>query len=397
MMSCLMRRIFKRVILMSAVGMSLLVNRHATAEDVAPIYTKLIVIGDSITNHGPVEKLGWSGQWGMAASSQDKDYVHLFLARLTKAQNGTEPKLMIEAEGGGKLTDRLAHLSRIKEFGADLAIVQMGENDNTNVTIDGFQKPYEQILAGLREGNPNVRIFCFGNWSPPNGNAQKDAMIRNACKNYGATFVSLAAVNADPLNKAGAENRFTHPGVNWHPGDKGMRGYADALWSSFVGKAEEPKKDALLESKDNDVVFTEAWNTASGLIWNPTPKIEVVDGHPVLTVTSAEAGKHLLYQTSLTTEKIKGRTLTVETRIKGNSVSIKPNNWSGIRIGLKLQNAEGEVSYPQTHVGEGTFDWTAVKWTYRIPDNVIAASLLLGLENVTGTVEFDAVKVSLQP
>jgi hypothetical protein len=42
----------------------------------------LLVVGNSLTQHGPKPDKGWSGNWGMAASSADKDFVHLLVKRL---------------------------------------------------------------------------------------------------------------------------------------------------------------------------------------------------------------------------------------------------------------------------------------------------------------------------
>ncbi|MEI6540199.1 MAG: hypothetical protein WCO86_11845, partial [Planctomycetota bacterium] len=38
---------------------------------------RILVLGNSLTLHGPKAEIGWAGNWGMAASAQDKDYVHL--------------------------------------------------------------------------------------------------------------------------------------------------------------------------------------------------------------------------------------------------------------------------------------------------------------------------------
>ena len=55
---------------------------------------KVLFLGNSITLHGPAEQIGWSGNWGMAASEAEKDYVHLLVARLSQAAQGV-PQVMV--------------------------------------------------------------------------------------------------------------------------------------------------------------------------------------------------------------------------------------------------------------------------------------------------------------
>ena len=202
-------------------------------------YRRILFVGDSITKSAPnVEKLGWAGNWGMAASSESQDYVHLFLARLARSQGGEMPVFLVAGGRGGKIPDKVAVKQQLTDFKADLAIVQMGENDVENVTMEGFQKPYEAIIQAIREGNPQAKIICVGVWSPPKGNPTKDRFIQAACQAYGATFADLSLANANPENQAKVENRFTHKGVNWHPGDRGMEAYSQAIWRALTGEIE---------------------------------------------------------------------------------------------------------------------------------------------------------------
>jgi len=43
----------------------------------------ILILGNSITYHSENPSNGWYGNWGMAASSQNKDYAHLLEEKLT--------------------------------------------------------------------------------------------------------------------------------------------------------------------------------------------------------------------------------------------------------------------------------------------------------------------------
>ena len=38
---------------------------------------RILFVGNSLTSHGPKADIDWHGNWGMAATSLDKDYVHV--------------------------------------------------------------------------------------------------------------------------------------------------------------------------------------------------------------------------------------------------------------------------------------------------------------------------------
>ena len=46
---------------------------------------RVLVLGNSITRHGPKDDIGWYGDWGMAASSADRDFVHRLFDMLTES------------------------------------------------------------------------------------------------------------------------------------------------------------------------------------------------------------------------------------------------------------------------------------------------------------------------
>ena len=58
---------------------------------------KVLFIGNSITLHGVAPQIGWTNRWGMAASSQEKDYVHLVAAGIAR-ETGRKPQLIVKAD-----------------------------------------------------------------------------------------------------------------------------------------------------------------------------------------------------------------------------------------------------------------------------------------------------------
>ena len=47
---------------------------------------RVLFVGNSITLHGPRPQIGWTNNWGMAASARDKDYVHLLQKKIAVAR-----------------------------------------------------------------------------------------------------------------------------------------------------------------------------------------------------------------------------------------------------------------------------------------------------------------------
>ena len=56
------------------------VSRYERMLDASSGTPRILFIGNSVTWHGPKEDIGWTGDWGMAASSAEKDYAHLVLS-----------------------------------------------------------------------------------------------------------------------------------------------------------------------------------------------------------------------------------------------------------------------------------------------------------------------------
>lgn len=201
---------------------------------------KILFLGNSITVHGPAPAIGWTGDWGMAASARDRDYVHQLLDRISRAAGGT-PKVMIR--NIADFERKLAGFNIRKElkeelaFEADVVILAIGENAASPKTDEArkqFADALGDLLTQLRQhGHP--KVFVRSQFWP---DAEKDRMLEKASNDAGGIFVDLGKLGTDPANSARSERQIEHAGVAGHPGDKGMAAIADELWRAMKKEGE---------------------------------------------------------------------------------------------------------------------------------------------------------------
>jgi hypothetical protein len=192
---------------------------------------KILFLGNSITLHGPKPDIGWTGNWGMAASSEDKDYVHLVTNALAK-QTGSTPQIMVKNIADFERNYATYNVDlQMKEFftfDPDLVVLAIGENVPALGSEDAkaqFKSGVMDILrCALAKRHPLVVVrSCF--WA----DAAKDQALSQACQEAGGIFVNAGPLGRDASNAARSERPFTHDGVAGHPGDKGMKAIADTI------------------------------------------------------------------------------------------------------------------------------------------------------------------------
>lgn len=196
---------------------------------------KVLFLGNSITKHGPKADIDWSGDWGMAASAEEKDYVHLVVDALTK-KAGKAPEYLVkniaDFERSHAAYDFAAKQGEAIAFQADLIILAIGENvpaPKDDAEQAAFQESVARMLRALKgDRDPTILVrSCF--WA----NVRKDAALRGACDAVGGTFIDISALGKDEANYARSERPFKNAGVANHPGDKGMEAIATAIMAAL--------------------------------------------------------------------------------------------------------------------------------------------------------------------
>ena len=186
---------------------------------------KILFLGNSITIHGPKPEIGWNGDWGMAASALDKDYVHVFAARVAQAAGG-KPKWMsrniADFERGHPTYDIAAGMKEELALKPDVVIMAIGENVPALETEEAqaqYREAFVRLLGTLNENSHPVILVRSSFWANP----VKDDLMKQAAEQTGAIYVNVGGLGRDPANAARSERKFDHEGVAGHPGDGGCK------------------------------------------------------------------------------------------------------------------------------------------------------------------------------
>ena len=181
----------------------------------------VLFIGNSITRHAPKEAIGWSGNWGMAASCEEKDYVHVVVAGLEEKYGPVNYCTVCGADWERSYWDsaELERLSAARDFGADIIVCRIGENIwGSRDKLDSIPlEPYfDHMVKWFNVKNTERLVMTDLFWAFDG----VDSVIRSVAQKNGYTLVGINDLGAQDACKA--LGQFWHDGVQIHPNDFGM-------------------------------------------------------------------------------------------------------------------------------------------------------------------------------
>ena len=188
---------------------------------------KVLFFGNSITRHEPNTEIGWHGDWGMAASSIDKDYVHLVVSELDK-RYGTVDYCIAQGaawEWGYRESEKVLeeYYSEARYFDADIVVIRIGENITAKKHLEVDCKPgFAKAVDFLVGENAEKVIITDMFWYSVYNNVFKEV-----AEERGYTFCHLTDLEED--ERTMAKGLFEHEGVASHPGDFGMQCIANRI------------------------------------------------------------------------------------------------------------------------------------------------------------------------
>lgn len=204
---------------------------------------RILYMGDSITRHGfskdTIKKLGWDHLAGMAATKEEKDYAHLLADKIQKTMPKKKVHIYFHSKGGsGAAAHRLSVIDEFAKFAPHLVVVQLGEHEKEAAGVEALKTNYKKLLEKIQAWPSKPLIICTGVWNPYQAGKKKsyngwsktiEKTMQQVCQELSIPFASVEPYALDPS----CSGWGTSPGVKWHPNDKGMQGYSEAIFSQF--------------------------------------------------------------------------------------------------------------------------------------------------------------------
>ena len=166
-------------------------------------------------------------------------------------------------------------------------------------------------------------------------------------------------------------------------------------WVPLFGLATSTPAAGPVTATRGQVVFQSNFEGAAALRgW--AGRATLAEGYQSAQAAALEAkpGQPASLSLRLPVETMRGCTVRGSALVKADQVSAKPNAWNGIKFMLAIETAETKL-WPQAPLDTGTFGWKRASFVTRIPSNATVVTLVLGLEQVTGKVWFDDLKLTV--
>ena len=187
---------------------------------------RILFVGNSIAKHAPKPSIGWDRDCGMAASSVDRDFVHLILRRIREKYDENVSYAIAQVadyERGFFECTPADQYHSAKQFDADVILMFFGANvPKSYDTMENPPKTFAFAYEDMRNYLASARSTVFhsmGFYIRPVLDDEK----RSIAKKYGETFIDITDIRSLPE---------TH-GMHNHPNDLGMQMLADRFWNAI--------------------------------------------------------------------------------------------------------------------------------------------------------------------
>ncbi|WP_316842222.1 SGNH/GDSL hydrolase family protein [Pedobacter gandavensis] len=192
---------------------------------------KVLILGNSITWHGAKPAVGWSGNWGMAASAAEKDFVHLLQSRIKVLS----PQTIFKSANIADSFERkfwnydARDFEKFRDWNPDLFVLEIGENINDTLAVKHLLAEHLDRFVAEISGGKDIKVCLVGSFWP---NLQVDKIMKAACIRNNWIYVDLQGLYKE-RDKNTAILQYQNRGVGMHPSDIGMENIANRIWNEI--------------------------------------------------------------------------------------------------------------------------------------------------------------------
>ena len=201
--------------------------KNQTAFDATKKGPRVLFIGNSITLHGPRPQIGWTNNWGMAASARDLDYVHRLQKKIAEVQPEAQCCLLQVAGSFERSFFKPewtceSHFKWARAFKPDVIVMFFGANvpkgyDAGKLTpARSFGEALDAFRTYLDPDGKALVLMSQGFYIRPKLEEEKAVVA----KKHGDVVVDMK----DIQNSKEAHGKYNHPG------DLGMEMIANRFW-----------------------------------------------------------------------------------------------------------------------------------------------------------------------
>lgn len=215
------------------------VNISGQSERIPSRSVKWVSYGNSIHKHAPSPGIGWMDDWGMAATAEEKDYVHV-LWKMLENKYGAGNVEHVFGEGQSAFESGLAsrtadfdyvtYLADLEAFIAreqpDIVTVQYGENVKS-VSAEIYALGFEAFVDAVRRGAPDcIVLVAKPVWSSDFRSAGTDIVGRER----DVVIADLSQFNKSRYKAIGV---YENAALSNHPNDLGMQAIAKEMYEQL--------------------------------------------------------------------------------------------------------------------------------------------------------------------
>ena len=194
---------------------------------------QIAFLGNSLTLHGPNKSIGWDGNWGMAASSMDKDYTHITLALLGLNETEAYIRNLYPFENiVNSHKSTLSSLSDLFEIKPKIIVVQLGDNTPTDGETE-FLEGYKGLINISKAHSEE--LICLSTWWNRVSLNQK---MEEICNVAGGDFIWINDIFLIQEKYNLKKIHYDNAGVNIHPHDWAMQAIAIKI-TNMVGDSQK--------------------------------------------------------------------------------------------------------------------------------------------------------------